>query len=193
MKENKKEHQKEKQKKKKWWKILIAILIIVGLAGVGSWKVMDYVSRQAMVKIEKQLLQKAQTGELELPEGFVFRPEEGTGASSQEEEQPAEQAEPDQPETEQQEAVQQGGQSTGGGGIDLSYASAIASVASSEDIAAAYSAVLGCLSAADKQQIAAYLKNGQESEAYSLVYSRITGDAYATLAGLYYKYLPMVQ
>ena len=180
---------KEIKKKKKWWKILFVILLAVGLAGLGSWRVMDYVSRKAMVKVEEQLLEKVETGELKLPDGFVFQPENGIVPPSQEEEQ----AESEQSEAEQQATAQEGGQAVGGGGIDLSYASAIASVASSADIAAAYSSVLGCLSAADKQQIATYLKNGQESEAYSLVYSRITGDAYATLAGLYYKYLPMVQ
>ena len=92
-----------------------------------------------------------------------------------------------------QEQTTQGGEVDYSQGIDLSYASAIASVASGADIATAYNAVLGCLSAADKTQIAAYLKNGQEGAAYNLVASRLTGDAYATLAGLYYKYLPMVQ
>ena len=92
-----------------------------------------------------------------------------------------------------QEQAVKGGEVDYSQGIDLSYASAIASVASDADIALAYNTVLGCLSTADKTQIAAYLNNGQEGAAYNLVASRITGSAYATLAGLYYKYLPMVQ
>lgn len=188
--------QKKKRKRLKILIVLVVMVVIICLAGFGSLQLMDHLGQQAMKKMEEQLREQAESGELQLPEGFVFQQEVLEQLPNPEEQQFLEQPEQqDEQPVEEQPTVQQGngGGVGSGGGVDLSYASAIASVASSADIAAAYSAVLGCLSAADKAQVAAYLANGQDSEAYSLVYSKITGDAYQTLVGLYYKYLPMVQ
>ena len=156
---------------------------------------MRYFGEKAIAEMEKKLA----SGELTLPgEGMTEpgkapilpdkKPEDGSNpfTDSAASEEPSAEGETEQPASGQASA-------SGGGGIDLSYASQIASIASGADIAAATSAVLGCLSAADKAEIASLLASGRDSEAYGLVYSRISGDAYATLVGLYYKYLPMVQ
>ncbi|MBE7042131.1 MAG: hypothetical protein E7399_01365 [Ruminococcaceae bacterium] len=198
----------EQKKKRKWWKVLLVIVIVIALAGVGVWKGMEYMGKQAIKKVES----KVKSGELKIPEnieipqevleqlpeliaGFENQPATKTAKGEQTESKEEKQSEVQ--EQTQEQMTQQSSQSSGtvnyNQGVDLSYASAIASVASGADVAAAYSAVLGCLSAADKAQIAAYLASGQDGAAYSLVASRITGDAYATLLSLYYKYLPMVQ
>lgn len=177
----------EQKKKRKWRKILlVAILLLLVAAGV------CYVLSGGLLRLGQKAItemeigdkinQKIEAGELpkklELPKEAL---EELTT--------------PEPSEDPESQAPQQ--QPSGGvdysQGIDLSYAGAIAAVASGADISLAYSTVLGCLSPADKSQIAAYLKNGQYGPIYSLVASRLTGSAYATLAGLYYKYLPMVQ
>ena len=98
----------------------------------------------------------------------------------------------DQLETEQPAKVLES-DGTDDGEIDFSYVPAIASLASKEEIEEACSAVLDCLSLSDKAKVMSYLANGQQSEAYRLVSSKISEDAYAVLVELYDKYAPMVQ
>lgn len=175
---------KKKGKRKIFLVVVFALVIIGVICGLLSGGLLK-LGRIAMDKMEvtEKITEKIKSGEL--PEKMELPPEVEEELSSS------------ATESETEGEGQQSGQSQGtvdySQGIDLSYASAIASVASGADIALAYNTVLGCLSSADKVQIASYLKNGQEGAAYNLVASRLTGSAYATLAGLYYKYLPMVQ
>lgn len=183
----------EKKGKRRIFLVVVFVLIIIGvICGLLSGGLLK-LGRIAMDKMEvtEKITEKIEAGEL--PEKIELPPEVEEELSSFATESETE----SESESETVEEGQQSAQSQGtvdySQGIDLSYASAIASVASGADIALAYNTVLGCLSTADKVQIASYLKNGQEGAAYNLVASRLTGSAYATLAGLYYKYLPMVQ
>ncbi len=185
----------EPKKKRRWWKVLLIITLslclVIGICAALSGGLLE-LGRLAMNKTgvtekvaDKIITDKIESGEL--PRRIPL-PEEALEKLKELEPSPTAEA----TEAPQEQPAQSSGVDYSQG-IDLSYASAIASVASGADIATAYSVVLGCLSAADKSQIKAYLSSGQEGAAYNLVASRLTGDAYATLAGLYYKYLPMVQ
>ncbi len=195
---------KEKKNRRKWWTIIIILLVVFISIIIGAVYVLRSgglveLGRVAIDKMDvaEKVTEKIESGELpekiELPQEVL---DELTGAEQEtasESEAPLKYDFKPVPKSHQEQTTQSGGEVDYSQGIDLSYASAIASVASGADIAAAYNAVLGCLSSADKRQIASYLKNGQEGAAYNLVASRLTGGAYATLASLYYKYLPMVQ
>ncbi len=189
---------REKKSKRKRWTIFLLVvfaLIIIGVVCAllsGGLVKLGRVAMDKMNVVEK-VNKKIESGELpekiELPKEVI---EELTSLEQESDSEPKFDFKP-QPKATKEPTTQSDGVIDYSQGIDLSYASAIASVASGADIALAYNTVLGCLSVADKVQIAAYLKNGQEGSAYNLVASRLTGSAYATLAGLYYKYLPMVQ
>lgn len=186
----------EGKSKRKWWKVLLIVVLslclVIGICAALSGGLLE-LGRQAMNKTgvtekiaDKIITDKIESGEI--PRKIPL-PEEALEKLKELEPSPVVEA-TEEPAQQQQT---QSGSVDYSQGIDLSYASAIAAVASGADIATAYSVVLGCLSPADKSQIKAYLSSGQEGAAYNLVASRLTGDAYATLAGLYYKYLPMVQ
>ncbi len=191
---------KSKRKRRTVFLLVVFALIIIGAVCALLSGGLVKLGRVAMDKMDvaEKVTEKIESGELpekiELPQEVLDELIAREKESSSESESSLKfdfKAVPKSKST--QEQTTQGGEVDYSQGIDLSYASAIASVASGADIALAYNTVLGCLSTADKVQIAAYLKNGQEGAAYNLVASRLTGSAYATLAGLYYKYLPMVQ
>ena len=185
---------KSKRKRRTIFLLVVFVLIIIGAVCALLSGGLVKLGRIAMDKMDvaEKVTEKIESGEL--PEKIELPQEVLDELIAREQESSLKfdfKAVPKSKLTQEQAA--KGGEVDYSQGIDLSYASAIASVASGADIALAYNTVLGCLSAADKVQIAAYLKNGQEGAAYNLVASRLTGSAYATLAGLYYKYLPMVQ
>ena len=187
----------EGKNKRKWWKVLLIVVLslclVIGICAALSGGLLE-LGRQAMNKtgVTEKIADKIITDKIE--SGVIPRkiplPEEALEKLKELEPTPVVEA-TEEPAAQQQQT--QSGSVDYSQGIDLSYASAIAAVASGADIATAFRVVLGCLSPADKSQIKAYLSSGQEGAAYNLVASRLTGDAYATLAGLYYKYLPMVQ
>lgn len=199
------------RKKRKWFFLAAACFVLFCLAWFGFRFGLDYAGKQALKKVSSEI----ESGELKLPEQLEIpqeiqeriseqiktgREQNGQdGDETRPSEQPSEHDSSDvsvpseQPNSASSSQNNGNGNATGSQGVDLSYASAITSVASSADIVTAYSTVLACLSAEDKVQIASYLASGQSGEAYSLVASRLTGEAYSVLLGLYYKYLPMVQ
>lgn len=197
------------RKKRKWLFLIIVCFVLVCAVWFGVRFGLEYAGKQALKKVSSEI----ESGQLKLPEQLEISPElqerisESVKTDREQNEQGGDETQPsDRPSERDSSDVSvnseqpnsassspNSGNADDSQGVDLSYASAIASVASGADIATAYSTVLGCLSSEDKVQIASYMANGQSGEAYNLVASRLTGEAYSVLLGLYYKYLPMVQ